>query len=62
MTASMGDARGGIDALFCPRSIAFVSAPEKIERLYGRLLYYPRRRGYAPPIWQSTLSETRPRA
>ena len=62
MTTSIGDARGGIDALFCPLSIAFVSAPEKIERIYGRLLYYPRRYGYATPIYQSTLGETRPRA
>ena len=62
LTASIGDARRGINTLFYPRSIALVSAPENIERIYGRLLYYPRRHGYATPIYQSTLSETRSRA
>ena len=51
MKASTGDARGGIDALFRPRSIAIVGASEDIERISGRLLYYLMRHGYANPIY-----------
>src|SRR5918997_6810590 len=51
MSASIGKARDGVDALFHPRSIAVVGASENIDRISGRLLYYLERHGYANPIY-----------
>lgn len=51
MSASTGEARDGIDALFRPESIAIVGASENIDRISGRLLYYLERHGYANPIY-----------
>ncbi len=51
MSSSPLDARGGIDALFYPNSIAIVGASENIDRISGRLLYYLEHHGYANPIY-----------
>ncbi|TCM41265.1 acetate--CoA ligase family protein [Novosphingobium sp. ST904] len=49
--AAIGASRGGLDALFAPRSIALVGASDDAARIGGRPLKYLRASGFSGPVY-----------
>lgn len=49
--AAIGASRGGLDALFAPRSIVLVGASDDAARIGGRPLTYLRASGFSGPVY-----------